>query len=456
MPAAPEPNVGANPSVQSPRSTPTLQQRPVSQPNAQSAVNEPAASDSGDGMSRPMKIALIALPAVTILIGAILIWSYEKSRKEACRQEVRQVIEQNNIPEAVRKLKAYLSDENATKASEAKKLLAEIELATSQNAALDTLVAIGEEDFRRFQKLRHWNDGRVGHPVLIAIWDSNLVLVIPEAEKKRKEAKARRLAELKKREEEEQAAEAEKLKKKLMVDLGSGVKMEMVLIPAGEFIMGNEDGDDSEKPVHKVRFSKPFCLGKYEVTQEQWEAVMGNNPSDCKGARNPVERVNLDDCRKFLEKLNAKVGGGKFSLPTEAQWEYACRAGSMTKYCYGDDEGKLGEYAWYKDNSDGKTHPVGEKKPNAWGLYDMHGNVSEWCSDRYSEGYYAESPVEDPRGPVAMDDPNSPVTGSYRVFRGGGWHDHAGNCRSTVRYFYLVTGFRSLCTGLRVARVPTE
>ena len=152
---------------------------------------------------------------------------------------------------------------------------------------------------------------------------------------------------------------------------------------------------------------------------------MGNNPSDFKGPKNPVEQVLWDDCQQFLGKLNAKsaAGAGKFQLPTEAQWEYACRAGSKTRYCFGDDEKQLGEYAWYGKNSDGKTHPVGEKKPNAWGLYDMHGNVWEWCQDWWKDGYYKESPVDDPTGPLK---------GSYRVLRGGSWSLPARYRRSGV------------------------
>jgi formylglycine-generating enzyme required for sulfatase activity len=238
--------------------------------------------------------------------------------------------------------------------------------------------------------------------------------------------------------------------KELTVDLSKGIKLEMVLIPAGEFKMGSVDKDayDWEKPQHRVRITKPFYLGKYLVTQEQWEAVMGNNPSRFKGPKNPVETVSWDDCQKFLGKLNAKsaAGGGKFQLPSEAQWEYACRAGSKTKYCFGDDESKLAEYAWYEKNMDSKTHPVGEKKPNAWGLYDMHGNVWEWCQDWWKDGYYKESPVDDPTGAA---------TGDSRVRRGGSWDRPAWRCRSAFRDL-VEPGYRGDFLGLRVSRVPAD
>jgi len=196
-----------------------------------------------------------------------------------------------------------------------------------------------------------------------------------------------------------------------------------------------------EKPQHRVRITKPFYMGKYVVTQEQWEAVMGKNPSQFKGPKNPVEMVSWDDCQQFLEKLNAKVGGGKFQLPSEAQWEYACRAGSKTKYCFGDDETRLGDYAWYDKNSGNTTHPVGAKKPNAWGLYDMHGNVVEWCQDWWQDAYSYESPVDDPTG-ASM--------GRGRVYRGCGWNNPARCCRSSSRGGEP-PGFRYFNLGLRVS-----
>jgi formylglycine-generating enzyme required for sulfatase activity len=240
--------------------------------------------------------------------------------------------------------------------------------------------------------------------------------------------------------------------KEIAVDLGNGVKLELVLIPAGSFMMG----DRVYKPVHKVNITKPFYLGKYLVTQRQWQAVMGSNPSRFKGPQNPVEQVSWKDCQVFLKKLSERSrhphpgplpeGEGEFRLPSEAQWEYACRAGSTTRYCYGDDESKLGEYAWYGVNSGKKTHRVGGKKPNAWGLYDMYGNVCEWCADWYDNGYYANSPVDDPTGPAS---------GSNRVNRGGGLDNTARDCRSAGRYG-RAPGDRIIVLGFRVARVPAE
>ena len=210
------------------------------------------------------------------------------------------------------------------------------------------------------------------------------------------------------------------------MDVGNAATLEMVLIPAGEFLMGSPDSEtrarDDEKPQHRVRITKPFYLGKYPVTQEQWEAVMGRNPSQFKGPKNPVENVSWEDCQAFLGKLNEHVRGEKFRLPTEAQWKYACRAGSKTRYCFGDDESRLGEFAWHDAE---QTHPVGEKEPNAWGLYDMQGNVWELCQDWYDARYYANSPTDDPPGSAV---------GKCRVSRGGGYIDPATFCRSAYRY----------------------
>jgi len=235
----------------------------------------------------------------------------------------------------------------------------------------------------------------------------------------------------------------------ITLDLGGGATLEMVLIPAGSFTMGDDDGDYSdERPAHRVTITKPFYLGKYEVTQEQWQAVMGNNPSRFRGAKNPVEWVSWNDCQAFVAKLNAKYAGTgrKFSLPTEAQWEYACRAGSTTRYSFGDREASLDDYAWFDDNSDGRTHPVGQKNPNAFRLCDMDGNVWEWCQDWYDSGYYRNSPTADPTGPAS---------GLYRVYRGGSWSHYAGDCRSAFRS-WGAPDYRSSYLGFRLASVPVD
>lgn len=227
--------------------------------------------------------------------------------------------------------------------------------------------------------------------------------------------------------------------------LRNSIGMEFVLIPAGEFLMGSNGGVSDENPVHTVRLSKPFYLGKYEVMQGQWQAVMGNNPSYFKGDPNlPVEQVSWDDVQEFIRKLNAKEGGTKYRLPTESEWEYVARAGTTTAYSFGDNPRQLGEYAWYYENSGSKTHPVGQKKPNPWGLYDMHGNVWEWVQDRYQDRYsaYTSAVVTDPQGPSS---------GSGRVARGGSWNCSAHGCRSADRG-YVVPGNRHGFLGVRLLR----
>ena len=231
------------------------------------------------------------------------------------------------------------------------------------------------------------------------------------------------------------------LPKTLSLPLGKGVNMDFVLIPPGTFTMGTVKGASFKRPAHQVTITKPFYMGVYEVTQAQWKAVMVDNPSSRQGDDLPVVQVSWEDCQTFLAQLNEMFGGVfKFRLPTEAEWEYACRAGTKTAYSFGDDEAALGEYAWYGANSERKMHPVGQKKPNPWGLYDMHGNVSELCSDW--NGRY-EAP--------ATTDPTGPTTGTTRVHRGGsylekGWHclsEHRGWAYPSHRWGNL--GLRVVC-----------
>jgi formylglycine-generating enzyme required for sulfatase activity len=228
-----------------------------------------------------------------------------------------------------------------------------------------------------------------------------------------------------------------------------GPTVELVLIPPGEFEMGSPENEPDrfgaqEGPVHRVRITKPFYLGKCEVTQALWRAVMGTNPSEFQGERDPVENVSWEDCRDFLERLNALVRPwGAFRLPTEAEWEHAARAGSATRFYYGADPDcrELGDHAWYVANSGGRTHPVGEKRPNAWGLYDVLGNVWEWCADWYADDYFGSSPAVDPPGPA---------TGTLRVLRGCSFRYEVRRCRIAYRVGYDPTA-RYYNSGLRLA-----
>ena len=250
------------------------------------------------------------------------------------------------------------------------------------------------------------------------------------------------------------------------VDLGGGVKLELVWCPPGTFTMGSSRAERrvavaaggkfvhyKDEMQHKVTLTKGFWLGKYEVTQRQWQSVMGKNPSYFKsaGLDAPVEQVSWNDCQEFLKKLNAPAGH-EFRLPTEAEWEYACRAGTATAFHYGDDldssqanfygnspfgNGRKGEYRR-------TTVKAGSFRPNAWGLYDMHGNVYEWCQDLY--GDYPSGAVTDPAGAAK---------GSVRGFRGGSWSDIARFCRSAYRFRY-VPSFSYDYLGFRVALAPVR
>jgi formylglycine-generating enzyme required for sulfatase activity len=200
------------------------------------------------------------------------------------------------------------------------------------------------------------------------------------------------------------------------------------------------EADKDEKPAHRVTISQPFYLGKYPVTQAQWEAVMGNNPSwFCSHPNQPVECVSWDNAFAFVRKLNEREWGMAYRLPTEAEWEYACRAGTEIPRYHHD----IDAIAWYGTNSNGQTHPVGQKLPNAWGLYDMLGNIREWCHDG-ARTYKADA-VVDPIGPTGA--------GALRVFRGGSWHDTTQLVRAAYRRVFLgiyrvdFLGFRCACSG---------
>jgi formylglycine-generating enzyme required for sulfatase activity len=219
--------------------------------------------------------------------------------------------------------------------------------------------------------------------------------------------------------------------------LRGGVEISFAYIPAGEFQMGSTNGKDDEKPVHMVRISKSFQMQTTEVTQAQWKAVMGNNPSEYKNCPQcPVEQVSWSGAQKFIAKLNAQNDGNKYRLPTEAEWEYAARAGTT-----GDYAGVVDSIAWYQSNSGYKSHPVGTKEANAWGLYDMHGNVWEWVQDWY--GSYPSETVTDPTGASS---------GSYRVYRGGSFINLADEMRRSAFRYSHTPSHRNVILGFRMVR----
>jgi acetoin utilization deacetylase AcuC-like enzyme/formylglycine-generating enzyme required for sulfatase activity len=214
--------------------------------------------------------------------------------------------------------------------------------------------------------------------------------------------------------------------------------IEMVVIPGGWFEMGNSKGAPDESPVHRVWISS-FWMDRFEVVQEQFKKYQLSDPSHFKNPKHPLEQMNWTDAAIYCNERSLAEGlepcydeetwdcnfqANGYRLPTEAEWEYACRAGTGTKYSFGNDARKLNAYAWFAGNSSGKTHPVGTKRPNQWGLFDMHGNVSEWCNEFYSEDYYEQGPEKDPKGPAK---------GQERVLRGGAWNSSADSCRSTYR-----------------------
>ncbi|HYG78076.1 MAG TPA: SUMF1/EgtB/PvdO family nonheme iron enzyme [Planctomycetota bacterium] len=270
---------------------------------------------------------------------------------------------------------------------------------------------------------------------------------------------------------------SESLAKEITLDVGNGVKMEFVLIPAGEFMMGSDTGGANEKPVHRVSISRPFYLAKYETTvaqfktfangarfqshaeklgysytmkDGQWQKVEGLNwrtPGFEQGDDSPVISLTWTDVTEYCKRVS-RLRKIQFRLPTEAEWEYACRAGTSTVFNNGNSKEDLKEAAWIGENSSGRTQPVGRKKPNAWGLYDMHGNAREWVSDHYSENWYAQSTTMDPKGPPHAN------AGDERVMRGGGWIDDYNECRSTYRWNYSAVGLGTHCGFRCVLEVP--
>jgi formylglycine-generating enzyme required for sulfatase activity len=239
-----------------------------------------------------------------------------------------------------------------------------------------------------------------------------------------------------------QAETTAHLKTNLVIDVGSGVRMEFLLVEPGSFIMGSDKSPLlDQKPAHRVTIKEPFYLGRYEVTQEQWQAVMNDMPSIHKGpkfpgsARCPVENVSWNYVQSFLARLNEKVSAGyTFRLPAEAEWEYACRAGTT------NEDTDVGAIAWFSTNANGQPHPVGEKLPNAWGFYDMHGNVWEWCGDIYKAYPGGELPA-------------GVASGVSRVLRGGAYNSLAKHVSSAYRHdlepddCFRYYGFRCVAAG---------
>jgi formylglycine-generating enzyme required for sulfatase activity len=219
--------------------------------------------------------------------------------------------------------------------------------------------------------------------------------------------------------------------KQLSVDLGQGLPLKLILIPPGKFMMGSPETETSDWPtagarrtnerLHEVSITRPFYKSVYKVTQEQYMQILGTNPSQFPGQAHPVDAVTWDDAVRFCERSSSKTNR-KIHLPTEAQWGYAARAGTATRYFFGDDEAKIPDFMWYRENSTGKTHPVGQKPPNAWGLFDVHGLLWEYCSDFFADSFGDEK-----------NDPMGPAAGTTHSTRGGTYGSRPPFVRSAIR-----------------------
>jgi formylglycine-generating enzyme required for sulfatase activity len=216
-------------------------------------------------------------------------------------------------------------------------------------------------------------------------------------------------------------------------DLGNGVKLEMVLIPAGKFIMGSpadekdREGDENQ---HEVTITRPYYFGKFLLTEAQYQQVMNRNPPSPPDLGDPHANISWDNAKGFISELNKKLNKKSFRLPTEAEWEFACRAGTKTRFYTGDSVSDLDAAGWYESNAGEHQHPVGLKKPNAWGLYDMHGDLWQWCEDWLDPSGYPPGPAVDPTGPNRREDARY---GKMKVMRGGSFHESAPNCRTARR-----------------------
>ncbi len=320
----------------------------------------------------------------------------------------------------------------------------------------------GKQKNQLFDSLRSLHHHVGGHRLCSNV----LVLFVNNIDLKRKRQNAAPQA-MKGRFNKETAKEAQKawakhIDRKVQYKNSHGITM--VLIPPGEFMMGADDSvsEVDEKPIHKVHLSQAYFLSQTEVTREQWKGVMGTSPwnktpLEYFNPKQPATNISWSDANEFcikLTKIEHKSGNlpkdWEYSLPTEAQWEYACRAGTTTNFYFGDAKSELKQYAWCEDNTikvnEHYPHLVGKKTPNQWGLYDMHGNAAEWCLDWYGEKYYESSPVNDPSGPIK---------GEAKVFRSGYWFTSRDDCRSAKRYSCEVS-VRVHFLGFRIAQVEKQ
>jgi formylglycine-generating enzyme required for sulfatase activity/serine/threonine protein kinase len=371
-------------------------------------------SEANRAIAKQVLIALVAIGTPAIFIGSIVSinnhnrWVEEQMRIAAIKaeKEEKEASDRKKVEERIAAEKA--ESEAKERKREQERIANEKAIAAKAKAEVDRIAAEAEAKAEA---------DRIAAAEAKAEAD-RIVAAKAKAEADRIVAEAQAKAEADRIAVEAQAKEA----KAIFAERPfiNSINLALKKLPAGKFVMG--EGSDA----HEVSLTKPFYIGVYEVTQEQYQRVMGTNPSFFEGASNPVEDVSWEDavrfCRKLSELPEEKNAGRVYRLPTEAEWEYACRGGTTTEFSFGDDRSKLGEYAWVDKNSGRATHPVGKKKPNAWGLYDMHGNVWEWCSDWY--GDYPKGAVTDPVGPV---------NGSLRVRRGGSWFLDAAICVSALR-----------------------